>query len=328
MSPLRNRIAYLQRVLAVYLFSGRGPLRFWYETPELNERAFDSPELGEYYMTFRGKAVYPGPFDAAGIPLLDYRGDIGCQYNPIAVAQYGLACYNKYRWDSDADRRASFLRAADWLVENLETNEGGLRVWNHHFDWPYRQILRAPWYSGLAQGQGVSVLVRAAIETGQNRYGAAARAVFDSFLADTRHGGVVVRDNTGSLWIEEYVVTPPSHILNGFIWALWGVRDFAVWAKEPRAEEIVESGLDTLERHLPRYDTGTWSLYELSDVGPPMLASPYYHRLHVVQLRVLYRLSSRRIFAGTAARWSDYARKRTLRMLALARKGWFKLRYY
>ena len=35
----------------------------------------------------------------------------------------------------------------------------------HHFDFEYRDTLKSPWYSGLAQGQGLSVLVRAYIET-------------------------------------------------------------------------------------------------------------------------------------------------------------------
>ena len=95
----KSRAAYLRRILEVYLFRSRGPLSFWHETPEANLKAtYDRP--GPYYMVFAGKARYPGPFDDGAIPLLDYRGDIGRQYNPIAIAQYGLACYNLYRNDA------------------------------------------------------------------------------------------------------------------------------------------------------------------------------------------------------------------------------------
>ena len=57
----------------------------------------------QYFMRFRGKAHYAGPFDAGGIPLLDYRGHIGRQYNPIAIAHYGLARFN--RWCGDRRQR-------------------------------------------------------------------------------------------------------------------------------------------------------------------------------------------------------------------------------
>ena len=87
------KLSYYKRVFQAYLGGGTSQLSFWHGTPEVNEAAFetDSPQ---YYMTFRGKANYPGPFDDKGIPMLDYRGVIGQQYNPIAIAQYGLS----HRW--------------------------------------------------------------------------------------------------------------------------------------------------------------------------------------------------------------------------------------
>ena len=59
-----------------------------------------------------------------------------------------------------------------------------------------------------------------------------------------------------------------------------------------------------------------------------MLASPYYHRLHVVQLRVLHKMTGKDVFARYADRWEGYAKSPVLRARALARKAWFKLRHY
>ena len=128
--------------------------------PEIDPRA-TTGRLGEYYMLFREKADYSGHYDAAGIPMLDYHGVIGLQYNPIAIAQWGLANYNRFCETGDEACWQKTLKAADWLAANLEQNAHGLWVWNHHFDWEYRDTLKAPWYSGLAQGQGVSLLLRA-----------------------------------------------------------------------------------------------------------------------------------------------------------------------
>ena len=44
----------------------------------------------------------------------------------------------------------------------------------------------------------------------------------------TDQGGVLIREGDDGAWLEEVVVDPPTHILNGFLWAIWGVRDYAV----------------------------------------------------------------------------------------------------
>src|SRR5207253_5851570 len=116
--------------------------------------------------------------DAAGVPLLDYRGHVGRQYNPIAIAQWGLGNFNLYRRTGDGRRRERYLLAADWLVENLKPNPYGVAVWQHAFDWEYRDTLRAGWYSALAQGQGVSLLCRAHRDSGRVLYRQSADQAF------------------------------------------------------------------------------------------------------------------------------------------------------
>jgi hypothetical protein len=322
----RSRIAYLARIARVYANRSAGPLSFWYEQPRLNERAFDGG--AGYFMQFQGKAAYRGPFDRHGVPLLDYRGDIGLQYNPIAVAQYGLARFNRWEETAGAGDRAAWIGIARWLERELHPNPSGVRVWMHHFDWPYRQVLKAPWYSGLAQGNGLSLLVRAARATGDVRFAAAADAAFESFLRDVSDGGVIATDDLGDVWIEEYLVEPPSHILNGFMWALWGVYDYAKWSGRDQARQLWADCVRTLERRLGEFDTGWWSLYEAREGTKEMPASGYYHTLHITQLRVMHRLTGRQVFKDTADRFQSYMDRRTNRVRAFATKALFKLRNY
>src|SRR5262245_18145014 len=220
-----QRFNYYRRLFPAYLHPQTSQLNFWYDNPEVNERCRPG-ELGEYYMPFTAKADYRGRYDSAGIPLLDYQGALGLQYNPIAIAQYGLGNYNLFRRTRDPERRRKWLAVADWLVANLEQNPAGLWVWNHLFDWEYRTRLKAPWYSALAQGQGISLLVRAHHETGEKAYLDTAKRAFATFLNNVGAGGVVYVDENGDTWFEEYIVSPPTHILNGFIWATWGVYDY------------------------------------------------------------------------------------------------------
>ena len=324
---VRNRWNYYRRIFAAYLSPGKSQLTFWHEKPEINER-IDSEHLGEYYMPFTSKADYSGQYDDTGIPLLDYRGKTGLQYNPIATAQYGLGNYNLFRKTGDTERRRKFLNASDWLVNRLEQNSSGHWVWNHTFDWEYRTPLKAPWYSGLAQGQGISLLTRAYSETGEGRYLDAANRAFDSILAPIDQGGVAYVDGRGNTWIEEYIVHPPTHILNGFIWASWGVYDLYLTTQDPRSKRVFDEAIDTLVTVLPDYDVGFWSLYEQSGTRMKMLASPFYHSLHIVQLRVLYILTGRPRFHEYAELWEDYRRNFAKRAAAFSYKAAFKLLYY
>ncbi len=335
---LAARWHYYRRVFPAYLGSGRSQLTFWHETPEINPRATAS-RLGEYYMLFREKADYTGYYDAAGIPMLDYHGAIGLQYNPIAIAQWGLANCNRFSETGDLARWQKVLKSADWLSENLEQNSHQLWVWNHHFDWDYRDRLKAPWYSGLAQGQGISLLLRAHAHAGLQGYSdneKYQRAAAKAFVALTRpiaEGGVLFEDDQKNLWIEEYLVDPPTHILNGFMWALWGVFDYWLARTDATAKRVFERGIETLLHNMAGFDTGYWSLYEQSGAEQSgtrlkMLASPFYHRLHSVQLRVMSKLTGDARFAEVAERWEAYAQRRRNRTRALVEKSIFKLLHY
>jgi hypothetical protein len=325
--PFAKRLQYLRRITSAYLLPGQSQLTFWHEIPEMNPN-LRSGALGEYYMSFAAKADYAGLYDAKGIPMLDYHGTIGRQYNPIAVAQWGLGNYNLLRQTGHPSRREKVIRCADWLLTTLDQNSSGVWVWSHYFDWEYRDTLKAPWYSGLAQGQGISLLVRAYHATQDSKYDAAAQRAFQSFLCFVDQGGVLFQDDRGDVWIEEYLVNPPTHILNGMIWALWGVHDYALATQDSSARDLFDKVVRTLERNLWQYDAGFWSLYEQSGTRLKMMASPFYHRLHIVQLGIMQRLTGLEVFGEYAERWQNYERSRVNRMMALGYKSAFKLCYY
>ena len=91
---------------------------------------------------------------------------------------------------------------------------------------------------------------------------------------------------------------------------------------------MFDEAVRTLSQNLVAFDTGFWSLYEQSGTRMKMLASPFYHSLHIVQLRVMYHLTDEPIFAQYAGRWEAYRHSSVKRDLALAYKALFKLLYY
>ena len=174
----------------------------------------------------------------------------------------------------------------------------------------------------------MSLLCRAHRDTGRVVYRELATQAFRALTLDVEAGGVRLADGTDGAWLEETVVDPPTHILNGFLWAIWGVYDYAALTDSPEAESLVRACAHTLERNLRHFDSGFWSLYEQSGTRWPMLASRFYHQLHISQLSITARLLDMPELGEWAARWAGYARNRLCRRRALAQKALFKLCYY
>ena len=301
-----SRLRYWQRIFTTYILGGKNNLSFWHGEPTINGFArYD--KLDQYYMTFYSKAKYQGSYDREGIPQLNYQGDIGIQYNPIAIAQWSLGNYNLWKKNNSQDCYKKFIRGADWLNNNLNQNNQNLYVWQHHFDWVYKEILVNPWQSGLAQGQGLSVLCRAYKVTNNNKYLDSVEKVYQTFLNDVKDGGVTFKDTNGNIWIEEYIMEKePTHILNGFIWGLWGIYDYWLLTKNKDVKKLFYEYVKTLEKNLKKYDIGYWSLYELSKLQINMRASTFYHKLHIIQLKILFKMTDLKTFDDTSNEWLDY----------------------
>ena len=114
----------------------------------------------------------------------------------------------------------------------------------------------------------------------------------------------------GRITYEEYPAQPAPHVLNGMIFALFGLWDLVrALPDDARAAAIFERGVATVEALLPLYDTGWWSLYDLYHLEvatPRNPCSTHYHDIHVKQLRVMHAITGRKSFEEFARRWAAY----------------------
>jgi hypothetical protein len=223
-------------------------------------------------------------------------------YNAIIIAQYALACVSNAR-SGDALARQRLRIQADWLVAHQEVRGAARGFWLQRFDNQKYPALRAPWVSALAQGNALSALLRAREILGEEAYLAAATLGFESLRLPAAAGGV--RCEAGEdLWLEEYPLLPAGHVLNGAIYALWGVLDFARATGDAEAWQLWKQGASTIARHLVEFDTGFWSRYEL---GTPELVSVHYHKnIHIPQMQAMHTLTSEPVFLEAARRWGRY----------------------
>ena len=277
-----------------------------YQTLNLVDHDAERPR--HYYVDMRLIAEYvrtgeyaDPPLDDAGVPVVDYtRYQVAGAadpraYNPITTSQYGLALYEEYL-RGDASALPGFFVQADWLVDTMAP-DGGLY---YEFDLPGRG-LEAPWLSGMAQGEAISVLVRAYYESDDERYLDAALLAFEPLAREFDDGGVLYRDPAGGAWLEEYPQDPPSHVLNGALFALFGLYDLVRATDDARVSDLFDEATRTLAENLDRYEEDGWVRYQLT--GEEAWATRTYYGLHIEQLRALAAITGDERFEQRAEEW-------------------------
>ena len=290
---------------------------YWHAHQGLG-KTFVPGKLVGYYNDLTEKVRWEGPVDAEGLPL-NRVPDGNLVHLPTTLFQKALGHWDIWLEGERAapDHCAAFLRIARWALA-AQNESGGWEVW------PRIGLRYASPYSAMTQGEGISVLVRAFSVAGEEAYLEGARRALSPLLAEVSEGGTCRMVPEG-LILEEIPLEEPATILNGWIFALYGLYDISLVHGSAEAREALGSTLDALAARLPGYDAGFWSYYDTKG----NMASPFYHNLHVAQLRAL-ELS----FPGRAASFAllrkTFERQASSRLnltRAVTLKGYQKLRH-
>jgi hypothetical protein len=242
----------------------------------------------------------------------------------VGAIQWALGSYERYLADEGEVWLHTVCRCADQLIDLQESSGPRAGGWVHLHPFDHTFALRPPWLSAMAQGEGASLLVRLFLETGEERYAEAARRALLPLRVDSDQGGV--RATVGNLsFPEEYPTSPPSLVLNGGIFAMWGLYDVGVGLGDTDALAAFHEAIDALAANLTRWDLGYWSRYDLFPHPIPNPASSFYHDLHIKQLQVTNRLAPRSEIARVAERWAGYGASALDRRRAFAHKALFRV---
>jgi heparosan-N-sulfate-glucuronate 5-epimerase len=242
----------------------------------------------------------------------------------VATIQWGLGAYERYLAGEGEAWLVAALSCAEELLGEQETSGALAGGWVHVRPFPHTFPLRPPWLSAMSQGEGASLMVRMHAETGEQRYAEAARQALLPLQLDSADGGVRAT-LAGRPFPEEYPTSPPSFVLNGGMFAIWGLHDVGVGLDDPQALADFEQAVDTLAANLHRWDLGYWSRYDLFPHPVPNVASSFYHDLHIKQLRMTNLLAPRPELAEAAERWAAYTESSINRRRAFAAKALFRL---
>jgi hypothetical protein len=237
----------------------------------------------------------PPGSDPSGIP---YKVVLGKNYySPGNIAADGIRFVDGYvRTGNPAYLDKARVRAAK-LREIGIAKDGALYL-PYGFDYP-AEALKAPWVSAYSQGLALSFFVRLFRVTGEASYAETARLVFAAFrLLGARRAHWVAYVISSDLWLEEYPSARPTHVLNGFNFAIFGLYDYERLTRDPGAAQLLQGALATMRKRAVAYRVpGGVSLYDLVH----RTQHEHYHEIHIWQLAALGSISGDTYFTNLSA---------------------------
>lgn len=271
-------------------------------------RIYSKLEITGYYNDLTEKVLRDEKHDSLEIPKFKLENGEVVVF-PIAVFQYGLGSYDLYLIKKNELYKDKFRLMVDWAVNNQD--ESG--AWNNFF-----YIYPDAPYSAMAQGEGASLLIRAYKEFGDDKYLVRAKKAIEFMLKSLETGGTTLYKGN-DIFFQEFIHKPT--VLNGWIFALFGIYDLVKISGDERLKQILRKTLTSLESNLSKFDNGYWSMYNTDG----MITSPFYHDLHIAQVSVLYDLFEVETFKIYAERWKGYKNKSINRKHAFVKKALQKL---
>ena len=189
---------------------------------------------------------------------------------------------------------------ADKLINiSLHTDSTCLFPYSFNYSFHEVDIMKAPWYSAMAQGKALSVFCRLYELTSDDRYIEIADKIFNSFYRFKYNSDPWISciDKDGALWLEEYPHEEPSHVLNGMIFAIYGIYDYYILNNSEEAKVMLKASLTTIKNNLENYrqidDLSYYSLKYDHKID-------YYQRIHIQQLHDLSAITDDNYFSDMA----------------------------
>ena len=236
--------------------------------------------------------------DADGIPRQLRDGRL--VYHPAALGQLGIRYVEAYRRTNDPMHLEVASKIA-LKLHSLALVSGTARFLPYRWDFPMhgnlRDVMRSPWYSGMAQGLQLSLLSRLFEVTGDTKYRNAAVPYWNAIRRLRSTTPWVAMVEKLYLWIEEYPNRVPDHTLNGFMFGVVGIYDYWRITANSVALRYVRGSLTTLRAYILRYrNAGSPSDYCLKHGRP----QAKYHDVVTKQLRQMALISGDSYFTWVA----------------------------
>lgn len=279
----------------------------YYHQPQNIGKIFKPGQLLGYFNDLTNKTLWNGEVDENGIPInvLDNGKKI---YFITTIVQKALGHWDRWLLNNNITDKKEFLKLCRWLLRKQD-EKGGWPIWSE-----LGINLPSP-YSAMTQGECVSAFVRAWKLTGDLLFKNKARKALNIMCNSIENNGTSIIEND-FIFLEEFPNIPRITILNGWIFAIFGLYDYWIEFRDKEVFEFFKISIYTLKNHLYEYDSGFWSYYD----NKKHLASTFYHKLHINQLIALSMINNDPLFVKYLNRWIYYNKKILFKIKAIILK--------
>jgi len=243
-----------------------------------------------YFATINDTMPRPALTDDHGILIINVYGK-SLVYHATALAFHSISYLDHYDRTKNAESlKTAELNANKLMGISLAIDSCYLFPYVSNYRFFDKDLLIAPWYSGLAQGVGLTLFSRLYKLTDNEKYRDIADAVFRSFkrYKGVKKPWISCIDKDQHLWFEEYPHALPNHVFNGMTFAIFGVYDYYCVTKSHESKKYLQASLTTIRRNIAHMrDEGKISYYCLKYDGK----NPAYHSIHIKQLKILTKIS-------------------------------------
>lgn len=231
---------------------------------------------------------------------------------PIQIIQYALGCYELFLKTNNDLYIKKMIHCSDYVL-NLINDDGSISCMY------FVKGLNNP-YSAMCQGECVSLLIRVFKETKEQKYLDGAKKVY-SFLIDSNNVNAVIKSFNGlNNCLFEY--PDKGIVLNGYIFALFGLFDMYLLTRGEIERLIFESSLKSLKNIMPLFVCDEWSYYDLDK----HYASKFYHKLHINLLLALNLICENQ-FVDYVNIWGKGLKNKTLSIKMFWKKAMQKIKH-
>ena len=269
----------------------------------VNDLPWDQYPLTEIYQfPLTGQAL-----DENGVVLFKHN-DV-YYYHSLKIAITIIRFLDCYRHYGDEEYLARAIPNIEKLIELGEEIDGAL-----YYPYPFEWILHnnprdhfdPPWVSGIAQAYILGAFIRYYHLTQDEKYLDIARKVFRSFQllkTEKRKYWIARIDERGYYWIEEYPLGNGTHVLNGFMDAIFSLYEYYMTTRDGVCLKMIRAALTTLNSRIYEYKTGHISYYCLEH----KIAYGSYHMRHIHQLDIMSRVIDFKLYKQLSqAFYDDY----------------------
>ncbi len=267
-----------------------GNTDYWH--PRLKHRKCSIEELKKYYfLDFTIKGHYPFKLEK-GIPLVEMNGEK--REFSITIFNYGIGLLDLYHnGEENIDKIKSVLA---WALKNQEADG----AWRNYYDVPFLKLKKG-WSSAMGQGLAISFIVRCHYLGLLNSNETA--KVIDNAFSHMLSEDLNQKTPFGYI-LQEFGGTE-TNVLNGFIFALWGIWDYENFKK---TDNVFNDFIPSLKNLILNSNYfSNWSYYSSTKI----ISSSFYHQLHIDMLKSVYSLTGQNFFLQKANKWKRGLKYRT-----------------